>query len=234
MVSTGFESGKYICRLVRMSTQDYFNPCFCLYFFDNCLFIRAVIRNARCNMNFCNVFINRLVPEVDLRKPSNNGGTRTIAAVNKAYQLGIIAVIPAKIAGPSVKAHHAPGTADTYIVHGSFAPDNQYFFHAFNAPVVFLPCPRSGFSPSHLGTALRAFLFKTWFAPLMRHLLAALRADAKPACIHSPAASPAGTGSFFSAARFNLVQDSPLLIVVFYKTYIMSINSKILQGKKKL
>lgn len=89
-----------------MGTLNDFHPGLSVYFPDNCIFVRAMIRNAWSDMHFGHVLINRLVPEVDLRKPCNNGCTRTVSAVNKPYQFSIIAAVTFKFAGPSVKADH--------------------------------------------------------------------------------------------------------------------------------
>lgn len=83
-----------------------------------------MIGNAWADMNFGDLFIDRLVPKADLGKTGHYGGPGAVAAVYQSYDFGIVFAISFEFSRLPVKAHHAAGATDTDIIHG-FLASNQ-------------------------------------------------------------------------------------------------------------
>jgi hypothetical protein len=124
-----------------MGPFDHLDTGFGLYFFDNHLFVGAVIHDARANMDLGDFLSHGRIPEIYLGQTRDDGRTGTVPAIQQPCDFGIRVFVYTELSIFSVKSHQAPAAPDAHVIHGFFTPDNQYFFHVISFHLFILKQP---------------------------------------------------------------------------------------------
>lgn len=97
------------------------DPGFCLHLVQERLFVRAVIGDTRPYVNLCGFLVHGSIPQLHLSQASDDGRSRTIAAVEEADDFRGLVFVPCELTFSPIEPYQAPGTPDTDVVHNLLA-----------------------------------------------------------------------------------------------------------------
>ena len=126
------ESGKkitYTPPMARTPQLNTLNRSKNIGIFDDRIFIRAMVLNARAHMHLRHLLVHGFVPKVHLGQASDNSRSRAVPAIQKSDDLRLLIFISFKFPLPSVEAHQTPAAAYADIVHSLFTSHDQNLLH---------------------------------------------------------------------------------------------------------